>query len=67
MNIKHESILLYLNMSKTKASKTNYAIPGKPMEQHEFEQMVKDAESGNFHSVKTVREEMEKWKAKYSK
>jgi hypothetical protein len=37
------------------------------MDQQEFEQMVKDAEDGNFHSMKAVKEEVEKWKAKYSK
>ena len=54
-------------MSKTKSSKTNYAIPGKPMDQQEFERMIKDAENGNFHSMKAVKEEFEKWKVKYSK
>jgi len=50
-------------MSKIRPSKTNYAVPGKPMDQQEFERMVKDAENGNFHSLKTVKEETEKWKA----
>jgi hypothetical protein len=33
-------------MGKVKLSKINYAIPGEPMDQHEFEQMIRKAEKG---------------------
>ncbi len=45
----------------------NYTLPGKPLKRHEFKQMVKEAEEGRFHSIKFVREQIEKWKMKYPK
>jgi hypothetical protein len=54
-------------MGKIKSAKINYAIPGEALEQHEFEQMIKKAESGPFHTIKAVKIELGKWKAKYSK
>ena len=54
-------------MNKTKSAKTNYAIPGDAMSQQEFGQMIQKAESGPFHTIKSVKTELEKWKAKYSK
>lgn len=58
---------VFLDMGKIKSAKVNYSIPGDPMDQQEFEQMIKKAEMGPFHSMKTVRNELAKWKAKYSK
>jgi len=52
-------------MGKIKTQKVNYATPGDPMSQQEFEQMIRDAEKGPFYSVKEVKAEMAKWKAKY--
>jgi hypothetical protein len=54
-------------MGKVKSSKINYAIPGSPMDQREFEQMIREAEKEPFYTVKEVKAEMAKWKAKYSK
>jgi hypothetical protein len=54
-------------MGKVKSSNINYAIPGNPMDQQEFEQMIREAEKGPFYTVKEVKAEMVKWKAKYSK
>jgi hypothetical protein len=54
-------------MGKFKPNKINYALPGDAMSQHEFEQMIKKAESGSFYTIKEVKIELEKWKVKYSK
>ena len=54
-------------MGKIKSEKINYAIPGDATDQQEFEQMIRKAEKGPFHTIKTVKTELEKWKAKYSK
>jgi len=54
-------------MGKTKLVKVNYGVPGEAMDQQEFEQMIKKAENGPFHSIKTVKAELAKWKAKHSK
>lgn len=56
-----------LNMSKAKSSKNNIALAGPPFDQTEFEQMIEDAEKGPFHSIQTLKEEILKWKTKYSK
>jgi len=53
-------------MGKIKTQKVNYAIPGDPMTQQQFEQMISDAEKGPFYTVEEVKAEMAKWKAKYS-
>jgi len=54
-------------MGKIKSAKINYAIPGEAMNQQEFEHMIKKAEKGAFHSIDTLKAELAKWKAKYSK
>ena len=54
-------------MGKTKLAKINYSVPGEVMDQQEFEQMIKKAENGPFHSMKTVKSELAKWKAKHAK
>ena len=54
-------------MRKIKSTKINYSKPAGIMDQQEFEQMIKNAETGPFHSMKTVKNELAKWKAKYSK
>lgn len=54
-------------MSKIKSAKINYSVPGDAMGQQEFEQMIKKAENGPFHSMKTVKAELAKWKAKHVK
>ena len=54
-------------MSKIKSVKINYSVPGDAMDQQEFEQMIKKAENGPFHSMKIVKNELAKWKARHSK
>jgi hypothetical protein len=54
-------------MGKIKSDKINYAIPGDPISQQEFEQIIKKAEKGPFHSIDTLKANLAKWKAKYSK
>jgi len=54
-------------MGKIKSTKVNYAVPGEPMSQGEFQKMIAEAEKGPFHSIETVRAELKKWKLKYSK
>jgi len=54
-------------MGKVKSDKANYAVPGEPMSQKEFEEMIKKAEQGPFYSVEDLKAEAAKWKAKHSK
>jgi len=54
-------------LDKIKSKKINYAVPGPAMSQQEFEQMIKEAEKGPFHTVEQVEAEMAKWIAKHSK
>jgi hypothetical protein len=58
---------VFLSMGKIKSAKINYAIPGDTMDQKEYEQMIKKAENGPFHTIKAVKNELAKWKVKYSK
>jgi len=58
---------VFLNMGKVKTAKVNYATPGEPMTQEEFEKMIAEAEKGPFHTIKDVKAEVAKWKVKYSK
>jgi len=59
--------IVNLNMGKVKTEKINYALPGDPMSQKEFEEMIKKAEDGPFHSIEKVKVEFAKWKLKHSK
>jgi hypothetical protein len=54
-------------MGKIKSDKVNYATPGEPMSEQEFKKMINEAEKGPFHSLDTVKAELEKWKLKYAK
>jgi len=54
-------------MRKIKSSKVNYSNPGVTINQQEFEQMIKKAETEPFHSMEKVKNELVKWKSKYSK
>ncbi|MEO8885860.1 MAG: hypothetical protein ABI367_07330 [Mucilaginibacter sp.] len=51
-------------MGKVKSPKVNYATPGDVIDQQEFEQMIRKAESGPFHSIKSGKSEVAKRKAK---
>ncbi len=54
----------YLQAMKTVKEKTkdNYALPGKPMTQAEFEAHIKEAEKGPFISWEQEKKEFEAWK-----
>ena len=54
-------------MGKIKADKSTYALPGEAMSQQKFEQMIKMAEKGPFHSINTVKAELAKWKSRNEK
>lgn len=56
-----------LVMSNFKSSKNDPVLQGRPMNQKEFEQMIRDAGKGPFHSLQTLKDEISKWKAKQSK
>jgi hypothetical protein len=45
-------------MGKTKAIKTNYAIPGNAMDQQEFQNMIKKAEKGPFYTISEVKDKL---------
>ncbi|HEY8928396.1 MAG TPA: hypothetical protein VIM55_04360 [Mucilaginibacter sp.] len=57
--------IVNLTMGKVKSDKINYAIPGKPMSQKEFEEIIKKAENGPFHSIEHLKAEVTKWMAKH--
>ena len=42
-------------MGEVKSEKINYAIPGDAMSQKEFEEMIKKAEDGPFHTIQKVK------------
>ncbi|MBS1638395.1 MAG: hypothetical protein JST26_20945 [Bacteroidetes bacterium] len=52
--------------SKTHSTK-NYATPGKPMSQAEFDAMIKAAEDGPFMSEKEFKQKFEMWKKSLGK
>lgn len=52
--------------SKIHTSK-NYATPGKPMSQAEFDAMIKAAEDGPFMSEKELKQKFEVWKKSLEK
>ena len=54
-------------MGKVKSDKINYAISGDAMNQQEFERIIRKAEAGSFRTMKAVKPELAKWKAKYSR
>jgi hypothetical protein len=53
-------------MGKIKSDKINYVIPGGAISQQEFEHMIEKAEKGPFYSIDTLKDNLTKWKAKYS-
>ena len=53
---------------KTSNKKTkNLATPGKPMSQDEFVSLIKEAEDGEFMTVKEFKERFDKWRAERKK
>lgn len=55
-----------MRSSKVKI-KRNLAIPGKPMSQKEFVDIIKEAEKGPFFSLEEVIEKMDVWKKSLKK
>ena len=45
----------------------NLAIPGKPMSQKAFADLIKEAENGPFLTVEESKEKFEKWKSERKK
>ena len=56
-----------MNKGKNKSIEINYGAPGDAMDAQEFKRMIKKAESGLFHSMKTVKNELVKSKTKHSR
>lgn len=55
---------------KTKSSnpqKRNLAVPGDPMSEGEFLQLIKDAEKGPFISLEDFKKEVQGWISKAEK
>ena len=47
--------------------KRNLAIPGEPMSQLEFVDLIKEAEKGPFYSLEEVISKMNEWKKSLKK
>lgn len=45
----------------------NLAIPGKPMSQEAFADLIKEAENGPFLTFEESKEKFEKWKSERKK
>lgn len=54
-------------MKTTEKKNKNLAIPGKPMSQKGFVNLIKEAENGPFLSVEESKEKFEKWKSERKK
>jgi len=50
-----------MRSSKVKI-KRNLAIPGEPMSQGEFVDLIKEAEKGPFYTLEEIQTKMEVWK-----
>ena len=55
-----------MSKSKTK-TKLNYAIPGKPSSQEEFNKMIEDAEKGSFYTIEESKKMFDTWRKKHYK
>lgn len=54
-------------MKTTDKKNKNLAIPGKPMSQKIFADLIKEAENGPFLSVEESKDKFEKWKTERKK
>jgi hypothetical protein len=61
----NKSNFTYMKTSNKKTK--NLATPGKPMSQDEFVSLIKEAEEGEFMSVKEFKERFDKWRAERKK
>ena len=48
-------------------TKRNLAIPGEPMSQEEFADLIKEAEKGPFYTLEEIQAKMEVWKKSLKK
>lgn len=55
-----------MRSSKVKI-KRNLAIPGEPMSQEEFVDLIKEAEKGPFYTLEEIQTKMEVWKKSLKK
>lgn len=54
-------------MKPSKQKAENLATPGKPMSQEAFENLIKEAEEGEFLSLKEFKERFNKWRTERKK
>jgi hypothetical protein len=54
-------------MGKTKALKTNYALPGQPMTDEEVKSMIQETQQGKFHSMQDLKQKIAEWKSKFAR
>jgi len=47
--------------------KRNLAIPGEPMSQEEFVDLIKEAEKGPFYSLEEIKAKVDLWKKSLKK
>ena len=47
--------------------KRNLAIPGEPMSQMEFVDLIKEAEKGSFYTLEEIQAKMDVWKRSLKK
>jgi hypothetical protein len=54
-------------MKTSKDKSKNLATLGKPMSQDEFTSLIKEAEEGEFMTLKEFKERFDKWRAERKK
>ena len=54
-------------MKSSEQKTENLATPGKPMSQEAFENLIKEAEEGDFLSLKEFKERFNKWRTERKK
>lgn len=50
-----------MKANHTPPKKRNLAVPGEPMTEEEFHQLIKDAEKGPFISMEDFKKEVQEW------
>lgn len=51
-------------MKPSEQKAENLATPGKPMSQESFENLIKEAEEGEFHTLEESKKLFKEWRAK---
>jgi hypothetical protein len=54
-------------MKPSEQKAENLATPGKPMSQEAFENLIKEAEEGEFHTLEESKAIYKTWRAKLEK